>query len=172
MAQKEHKLSLKWLRPFLGSGPGKGQSPVEWGEIPSVRPSVSPWGLPVEALEQAPSGLQLCPCTALFLSHILASSLPQNYSKGVRIVVAFDFFRVIQRVGGGHFALDRYLLVFIFCPHCIRSMCVPTKFKWFICLETIRNKFMPLGKDLLAAKLNYFQRGGCCKKKRKKSEQF
>ena len=46
MAQKEHKLSLKWLRPFLGSGPGKGQSPVEWGEIPSVRPSVSPWGLP------------------------------------------------------------------------------------------------------------------------------
>ena len=25
---------------FLGSGPDRGRSPVEWGEIPSVRPSV------------------------------------------------------------------------------------------------------------------------------------
>ena len=29
-----------WPQPFLGSGPGRGRSPVEWGEIPSVRPSV------------------------------------------------------------------------------------------------------------------------------------
>ena len=87
-------------------------------------------------------------------------------------MVALDFFRVIQRVGGGHFALDRYLLVFMFYPHCIQSMRVPVKFKWFICLETIRNKFMPLGKNLLAAKLNYLQRGGCCCKKSKKSEKF
>ena len=32
---------------FLGSGPERGRSPVEWGEIPyvrtSVRPSVPPW---------------------------------------------------------------------------------------------------------------------------------
>ena len=31
---------------------------------------------------------------------------------------------------------------------------------------------MPLGKDLLAAKLNYLQRGGRCCKKSKKSENF
>ena len=43
----------------------------------------------------------------------------------------------------------------------------------FVCLESIRNKFMPLGKDLLAAKLNYLQRGGgCCKKKLKKVKKF
>ena len=84
-------------------------------------------------------------------------------------MVALDFFRVIQRVGGGHFALDRYSLVFMFCPHCIQSMHVPTKFECFICLESIRNEFMPLGKGLLAAKLNYLQRGGgCCKKSEKK----
>ena len=31
------------LRLFLGSGPNRGQSPVEWGEIPSVRTSVRPY---------------------------------------------------------------------------------------------------------------------------------
>ena len=31
---------------------------------------------------------------------------------------------------------------------------------------------MPLGKDLLAAKLNYLQRGGRCCKKSKKSEKI
>ena len=52
---------------------------------------------------------------------------------------------------------------------CIQSMLVSTKFKCVICLETIRNKFVPLGKDLLDAKLNYLQRGGgCCKKSEKK----
>ena len=57
----------------------------------------------------------------------------------------------------------------MFCPHCIQSMRVPTEFKCFTCVETIRNEFMPLGKDLLAAKLNYLQRGGgCCKKSEKK----
>ena len=59
-----------------------------------------------------------------------------------------------------------YRLAFMFCPHCTQSMRVPTKFECFLCLESIRNQFMPLGKDLLAAKLNYLQRGGgCCKKK-------
>ena len=48
-----------------------------------------------------------------------------------------------------------------------------TKFKCFMRLETIRNKFMPLGKDLLAEKLNYLQRGGgCCKKSEKKIEKI
>ena len=56
----------------------------------------------------------------------------------------------------------------MFCPHWIQSIRVPTKFKRFICLETIRNEFMPLGKDLLAAKLNYLQKGGgCCKRVKK-----
>ena len=27
---------------FLGSGPGRGQSPVEWGDFPSVHPYVHP----------------------------------------------------------------------------------------------------------------------------------
>ena len=37
---------------------------------------------------------------------------------------------------------------------------------WFV---SPSHEFMPLGKDLLAAKLNYLQRGGgCCKKRRKK----
>ena len=37
-----------------------------------------------------------------------------------------------------------------------------------IYLESIRNEFMPLGKDLLAAKLNYLQKGGgCCKRVKK-----
>ena len=61
----------------------------------------------------------------------------------------------------------------MFCPHCIQIMRVPTKFERFICLENIRNEFMPLGKDLLAAKLNYLQRGGgCCKKSEKKVKKF
>ena len=59
-------------------------------------------------------------------------------------------------------------LVFMFCPHYIQSMRVPTKLECFICLESIRNEFMPLGKDLLVGKLNYLQRGGgCCKKVKK-----
>ena len=61
------------------------------------------------------------------------------------------------------------MVVFMFCPHCIQSMRVPTEFKCFTCVETIRNEFMPLGKDLLAAKLDYLQTGGgCCKKSEKK----
>ena len=28
---------------FLGSGPGRGRSPVEWRDFPSVCPSVRPW---------------------------------------------------------------------------------------------------------------------------------
>ena len=56
----------------------------------------------------------------------------------------------------------------MFCPHWIQSICVPTKFKRFICLETIRNEFMPLGNNLPAAKLNYLQKGGGCRKKVKK----
>ena len=51
-------------------------------------------------------------------------------------------------------------------------MRVPTEFKCFTCVETIRNEFMPLGKDLLAAKLNYLQRGGGCCKKVKKVKKF
>ena len=47
-------------------------------------------------------------------------------------------------------------------PHCLQSMRVPTKFECFICLESIRNIFMSLGKDFLAAKLNYLQSGGGC----------
>ena len=58
--------------------------------------------------------------------------------------------------------------VFMFCPHCIQSMRFPTKFECFICLKSIQNKFIPLGNDLLAGKLNYLQRGGgCCKKSEK-----
>ena len=51
-------------------------------------------------------------------------------------------------------------------------MRVPKKFECFICLESIRNEFRPIGKDLLAAKLNYLQRGGGCCKKSEKSEKF
>ena len=72
-------------------------------------------------------------------------------------------------IGGGHFCMHGELCVL---PHCIQSMRVPTKFGCFICLESIRNEFMPLGKDLLAAKLNYLQRGGGCCKKSEKSEKF
>ena len=53
MAQKELKLSLKWLPPFLGSGPGKGRSPVEWGETPSIRPYIRPPEPLWQALRQA-----------------------------------------------------------------------------------------------------------------------
>ena len=60
-------------------------------------------------------------------------------------------------------------LAFMFCPHCIQSMRVPTQFECFICLESIRIEFMLLSWDLLAVKLNYLQRGGgCCKKVNKK----
>ena len=51
--------------PFLGSGPGRGRSPVEWGEIPSVRPFVRssvppPWGLPAGS-EGLPAGFGALP---------------------------------------------------------------------------------------------------------------
>ena len=71
--------------------------------------------------------------------------------------------------GGGLFTMDRFVwkIAFMFCPHCLQSMHVPTKFECFICLESIRNKFMPLGKDLLAAKLNYLQRAVVVKKMKK-----
>ena len=48
VAQRHHMVSrtlalLKYLEIYMngkqGSGPDRGQSPVEWGEIPSVRPS-------------------------------------------------------------------------------------------------------------------------------------
>ena len=35
-------LSITHTSRFLGSGPDRGRSPVEWGEIPYVRPSVRP----------------------------------------------------------------------------------------------------------------------------------
>ena len=55
--------------------------------------------------------------------------------------------------------IDVYIaLVFIFCPHCMKSMRVPTKFDYFICLESIRNEFIPLGKDLLA-EIELFAKG-------------
>ena len=38
-----HGLSSSMNGPlFLGSGPDRGQSPVEWGDFPSVRPYVHP----------------------------------------------------------------------------------------------------------------------------------
>ena len=30
---------------FLGSGPDRGRSPVEWGDFPSVRPAINQRGL-------------------------------------------------------------------------------------------------------------------------------
>ena len=51
------------MRPFdlfLGSGPGRGRSPVEWGEIPSVRSSVPPGGLPAGS-EGPPAGFEALP---------------------------------------------------------------------------------------------------------------
>ena len=55
------------------------------------------------------------------------------------------------------------------CPPCIHSIHILTKLDCFTCLESIRNKFMPLGNNLFAAKLKYLQRGGgCCKKRGKK----
>ena len=54
------------------------------------------------------------------------------------------------------------------CHLFIHSIHIPTQFEGFICLESIRNKFMPLGNNLFAAKMKYLQRGGgCCKKKGK-----
>ena len=62
---------------------------------------------------------------------------------------------------------------FMFCPPCLHSICIPTKFECFICLESKRNKFMPMSDNLFAATLKNMQRGsGCCKKKRKKVEKF
>ena len=65
----------------------------------------------------------------------------------------------------------------MFCPHCIQSMRVPTKSKCFIRQDVYtyisKNELVSLGKDLLAAKLNYLQGGGCCCcKKVKKNEKF
>ena len=55
------------------------------------------------------------------------------------------------------------------CHFCIHSIYILIQFECFICLESIRNKFMPLGNNLFAAKLKYLQRGGgCCKKRGKK----
>ena len=55
------------------------------------------------------------------------------------------------------------------CHFCIHSIYILIQFECFICLESIRNKFMPLGNNLFAAKLKYLQRGGgCCKKRWKK----
>ena len=62
---------------------------------------------------------------------------------------------------------------FIFCTPSLHSICIPTKFECFICLESKRNKFMPMGDNLFAAKLKNMQRGsGCYKKKGKKVEKF
>ena len=36
---------------FLGSEPNMGRSPVEWGEIPYVRPSIHPSICTLEGLE-------------------------------------------------------------------------------------------------------------------------
>ena len=50
-AQRHHMVSgtlalLRYLVIYMngkqGSGPDRGSSPVEWGEIPSIRPSVHP----------------------------------------------------------------------------------------------------------------------------------
>ena len=58
---------------------------------------------------------------------------------------------------------------FMICHFCIHSIYILIQFECFICLESIRNKFMPLGNNLFAAKLKYLQRGGgCCKKRGKK----
>ena len=57
----------------------------------------------------------------------------------------------------------------MFCPLRLHSISIPRKFDFFIYIESKRNKFMPMGDSLYAAKLKYLQRGsGCCKKKRKK----
>ena len=51
MLRETEKPTLKVFPPsicpsvypcFLGSGPDRGQSPVEWGDFPSVRPSIRP----------------------------------------------------------------------------------------------------------------------------------
>ena len=49
------------MEVFLGSGPDRGQSPVEWGEIPYVRPYVrtSPLWLALRPCWLAPRPLQL-----------------------------------------------------------------------------------------------------------------
>ena len=52
-SQKEYLLSKpegEIRLHFLGSGPNRGQSPVEWGDFPSVRPSIRP---PLRAQEPA-----------------------------------------------------------------------------------------------------------------------
>ena len=54
-----HDFSYK--SAFLGSGPDRGRSPVEWGEIPSVRPSVPPLAGPQTLLagpQTPPAGPQ------------------------------------------------------------------------------------------------------------------
>ena len=42
--------------PLLGSGPGRGRSPVEWGDFPSVRPSVRPSFRPSEGQTEGSEG--------------------------------------------------------------------------------------------------------------------
>ena len=59
------------------------------------------------------------------------------------------------------------------CHLCIHSIHIPTQFEGFICLKSIRNKFMPLGNNLFAAKLKYLQSGGgFCKKKGKEVDKI
>ncbi len=42
-----------------------------------------------------------------------------------------------------------------------------------MCIESMRNKFIPLDEQLFAAKLKYLQGGsGCCKEKREKVDKF
>ena len=49
------------IHAFLGSGPNRGRSPVEWGDFPSVRPSirtsVRPYVPPSRAQEPARQAL-------------------------------------------------------------------------------------------------------------------
>ncbi len=59
------------------------------------------------------------------------------------------------------------------CPPCTHSIHIFIKFEHFICLKSIRNKFIPLGNNLFGTKLKYLQRGsGCCKKKGKKVDKI
>ena len=60
---------LRELVPFLGSSPNSGQSPVEWGEIPFVCPSIPPLAGPQTLLagpqtpQTGPQILLACPHT-------------------------------------------------------------------------------------------------------------
>ena len=47
--------SFAW---FLGSGPDRGRSPVEWGDFPSVRTSVRPSIPPLKGPRASQAGLR------------------------------------------------------------------------------------------------------------------